>query len=744
MPSQPRFEAVSRSVVGVLFLSLSLVALTARGDAQQAQSARQAQQTQAQPAADAQQPPKPTFRVEANYVRVDVYPTVKGQPVRDLTKDDFEIFEDGQLQKVDQFEFIEIRGNVPEPVKREPQTVAESREMAQDPRARVFIVFLDTYHTGIAGSNRMRSALATLLTRILGPDDLVGFMTPRMSAKDVTLARRTEAIESALSKYWDWGIRDQRNMVDEEEEAYLYCYPRDTSGVTRVAGDPRTMEQGETVTGVAQEMIERRREKITLEALDDLVGSLRGIREERKAVITVTDGWRLFRPNSALANSGSDRAPSLPGIGVGPTGRLTSDVGAARNGDVRSKCEMDRMMLSNIDNESEFRALLNKANRANVTFYPVDSRGLPVFDNSIEGPIGRPMGLGMSPVADQAQLRQRTTSLQVMAAETDGIAVVNSNDIERGLSRIVADVGSYYLLGYYSANDRLDGKFRSIKVRVKRPGVDVRARKGYLAARENEIAEAETTAAAAPVASPEVAAVERAIGNLAGLRPNTRVRSQVSWLLRPDAASPMGRVWAIAEIDRNLARDPEWTAGAKVDVTLTTDNGTKLGATAIDLAAGQRVAEIEFNDIALPAGDALLRMRIAPAGGGLPLVESVRFTVPADAPTIGGPRIWRRGPTTGTQFKRTGDAAFQRNEWIRVEVPMSSAADRVEAEVLDRTGKPVKMPVKSTLVPVADGLGWAVAEVALAPLAAADYAIRVTTTAGTTSTSTVTGFRIVP
>ena len=122
MPSQPRREAVSRSVVGVL--ALSLVALTARGDAQQAQSARQEQQTQAQPAADAQQPPKPTFRVEANYVRVDVYPTVKGQPVRDLTKDDFEIFEDGQLQKVDQFEFIEIRGNVPEPVKREPQTVA--------------------------------------------------------------------------------------------------------------------------------------------------------------------------------------------------------------------------------------------------------------------------------------------------------------------------------------------------------------------------------------------------------------------------------------------------------------------------------------------------------------------------------------------------------------------------------------------------------------------------------------------
>ena len=76
-----------------------------------------------------------------------------------------------------------------------------------------------------------------------------------------------------------------------------------------------------------------------------------------------------------------------------------------------------------------------------------------------------------------------------MAAETDGLAVVNSNDIERGLTRIVADVGSYYLLGYYSSNDKLDGKFRAIKVRVKRPGVDVRARRGYLAATEDEIVE---------------------------------------------------------------------------------------------------------------------------------------------------------------------------------------------------------------------------------------------------------------
>jgi hypothetical protein len=116
------------------------------------------QQAERAGAQESQPPTRPTFRVEANYVRVDVYPTLKGEPVRDLTKDDFEVLEDGAVQKIDQFEFIQIRGNVPEPMKREPQTVTESREMAQDPRARVFIVFLDTYHTGLAGSHRMRSA----------------------------------------------------------------------------------------------------------------------------------------------------------------------------------------------------------------------------------------------------------------------------------------------------------------------------------------------------------------------------------------------------------------------------------------------------------------------------------------------------------------------------------------------------------------------------------------------------------
>jgi hypothetical protein len=70
-------------------------------------------------------------------------------------------------------------------------------------------------------------------------------------------------------------------------------------------------------------------------------------------------------------------------------------------------------------------------------------------------------------------------SLRMLADATDGLAIVGSNDIAGGLKRVVADLTSYYLLGYYS-NAKLDGKFHSITVRVKRPGVQVRARRGYL------------------------------------------------------------------------------------------------------------------------------------------------------------------------------------------------------------------------------------------------------------------------
>src|SRR6202011_1210402 len=95
---------------------------------------------------------------------------------------------------------------------------------------------------------------------------------------------------------------------------------------------------------------------------------------------------------------------------------------------------------------------------------------------------------------DRAQLTARITTLRTLADATDGLAIVDSNNLDAGLKRVVADLSSYYLLGYYSTG-KLDGKFHSISVRVKRPGVQVRARRGFLAATPAEL---KTTVRGAP------------------------------------------------------------------------------------------------------------------------------------------------------------------------------------------------------------------------------------------------------
>ena len=83
-------------------------------------------------------------------------------------------------------------------------------------------------------------------------------------------------------------------------------------------------------------------------------------------------------------------------------------------------------------------------------------------------------------------------TLRTLADETDGRAIVNQNDLDKGLRQIIRDTSAYYLIGYNSAS-KSDGKFHKVDVKVKRPGVQVRSRKGYWAATATEAA-----AAAAP------------------------------------------------------------------------------------------------------------------------------------------------------------------------------------------------------------------------------------------------------
>ena len=144
-----------------------------------------------------QQPP-PRFRTETNLVRVDVYATKDGAALQDLKAEDFEVYEDNTPQTINSFEHIVVQGGGPQEERSEPTSVAAANALAADPRRRVFVLFLDIEHVSVEGSHKIKEPLIDLMTRIMGPDDLVGVMTPTMSPSQITFGRRTRVIEEGL------------------------------------------------------------------------------------------------------------------------------------------------------------------------------------------------------------------------------------------------------------------------------------------------------------------------------------------------------------------------------------------------------------------------------------------------------------------------------------------------------------------------------------------------------------------
>lgn len=710
---------------GLRFASLvmALAALVLAGaGAQQPQppAGQQAQPTE----------PLPRFRAGASLVRVDVYPTLDGAPIKDLTAEDFEVLEDGVPQKVEGFEFVQVSAAGPEQARREPNTVREARAMAEDARARIFVVYLDTYFTDIPGSHRIQRSLVNMLNRVVGDDDMFAVMTPDMSARDLSLARRTVTLEGYLSKYWFWGQRGRLYPEDPVEQRYLQCFPERSPGLTCGQGQ----EPADFYAGVAREMIERRREKRVLDGLVDLSRYLGGLREERKAVITVSNGWLLHRPNPRLQRHSPCAAP--PGLGrpgTTPDGRITTDKMRSDFGYSQYDCDTDRQTLANVDNWDTYQQLMDVANGANVSFYPVDARGLAAFDRDInENPV-------LPPHLEHTLVRSRVESLRTLAENTDGLAVVDTNNLDKGFARIVADLTSYYLLGYYSTNTKLDGKFRKITVRVKRRGADVRARRGYLAPTEEEFEQGRAEMTAAAAAAPPTA-VQAALNAIGSSRPGIPMRTSVSYA--PVAgAERRAHLWALAELDAGLLKGSEWIAGGEVDVLLAAADGTKLEERTVTLAAGQRSLSVDLGEVDLPEGEILLRTRARPAAGGLPVSDTVRLAQAPDGGAPGIPLVSRRGPTTGIRYVPTADRTFSRTERLRIELPSQAAVTTATAELLDRTGKSLGVPV-ATSIRKEGALTWATADLTLAPLAAGDYALRLVAGHGGQSWEVVTGFRV--
>lgn len=664
------------------------------------------------------------FRTEVNYIRVDMYPTADGKPVMDLRQDEIEIFDEGAPQKIDRFEHVVVRGVRSQEARREPATVAEMREAVQDVRSRLFVLFLDAEHVEFGSALHIRGPLIQALNQLIGGDDLVAVMMADMQARDLTFRRRTTSIEELLKSVWS--ERDHRLKRSREEEEIIDCFGPTT-------GRPPSAD-------IADEMIFRRREVRTLDALEELVQHLRFVREERKAVIAISQGWRLYGDNPVLRRplEGGALQP-VPTVGIVPgTGRLGT-IEANTLGVVdRRKCEQERLSLSMLRNDMRFLDILHQANTGNTSFYPVDPRGLVVFDEDIVplSPSGSwKKGVGI--IEDSRRLTARNESLRTMAEATDGLAVVQAGNLSAGMQRIVEDLSSYYLLGYYSTQE-LDGKFHKLTVRVKRPGVRVRARTGYLAATRDDEAKARSAAAAVAAAKPVDARAEAVKSSLSTLGIFSRERPLRMHIATGYLPSGAAAIWGVAEVPAATGQH-DWSGGGQADAMVIDSSGQTVLTERLTIAPGARTLRFTLGSrAALAPGDYQVQLRAKGTTASLGAMESVRTSVAA-APVSTGAVVLRRSVTTGNQPMATADLRFRRTERIIVEVPTTST-DAGTAQLLNRAGQPMPIPVTVAIREDADGSRWRTTQVALAPLGVGDYVIELS--AG--DEKTLAAFRILP
>src|SRR5512143_769903 len=129
--------------------------------------------------------------------------------------------------------------------------------------------------------------------------------------------------------------------------------------------------------------------------------------------------------------------------------------------------------------------------RQNVPIYFIDTRGLQALPDAFTAAFGRPVEV-QDVVAVLADLTREAEGPEALALDTGGFVVKNSNDLSGGISRVSSESRAYYLLGYNPTDLRRDGKFRKIEVRIKPPkgkGLTIRARRGYFAPLEGQVAQ---------------------------------------------------------------------------------------------------------------------------------------------------------------------------------------------------------------------------------------------------------------
>jgi VWFA-related protein len=715
---------------------------------------------QGQPPQQPQQPPPPprppVFRAGSVLVTVDVYPQRDGKLVDGLTATDFQVLEDGKPQAIDGLELVRVERTLSEAERRDPNSTREMWSLAADPRNRVFVVFLDSLHVTIEGSYNVRRPLIDTLDRLIAPNDLFALMTPNLQARHLAFGRRMLSVEEQLTRYWPWGERGRitSDLNDPVEDALTRCFQY----LPLPAQSEWFVEDDGVIRRLDQVLIDRRREDRTLTSLEDLVTFLTNRREARTVMVLLSEGWRLYQPDRRLAEEAAKAGMRVPGVYGGATGGAgTTGGGLGRPSPLATTsdpaiCIQELARLADLDNAQRFRALLTQAGRANISVYPVAASGLAAFDTSIKERTTA-TGTGVSPlVVDRKRLVARVQSLQALAENTDGIAIVNTNDLAGGMRRIVEDVSSYYLLTYYSTNPRNDGRYRKIEVRTKQPGLTIRARRGYLAPTESDVAaSAKPGGRPAPEAAgppADAVPVDAVFAPLSRLRAGAEVFTY-GGVARPDV------LFASVELGSTQLVSGPFAKGADVRVAAALAGVGPAEATSMTvntrIEAGTRGVLVRL--LVPPASSGQAGASQAPAtprlwqvtatiGSGADRLQE-RFEIRwATGTLLGDPMPFRATPAPTSPLRAVADFVYRRTERVHIAWPLLGAVDRREARLIARNGQVVPLPV--ALSERSDnGQTVIAADLTLTPLAPADYAIELVVGQGANSERRYVAFRVV-
>jgi len=578
-----------------------------QGAAQQASGQQPADQTQL------------TFRAGINFVTVDAYVSdSKGQPATDLKQSDFEVLEDNKPQKIEAFRFIKVDGN-PKPGEPPPQEIRnrddEEREAARDD-TRVFVIFLDDYHTRLGSSLAVRQPLTQFIENQLRPLDLVAIMYPLTPVTDIDFTRNHAKIINAIQHF--------------EGRKYKY--------------EPRNLFE-EQYQRAPTEVVEEIRNQVVMTALRGLSVRLGSIRDGRKSILYVSEGLQSMLPPQLRSADASQ----------GKIGNPQAFNPLAGENDPR---EQTAQAFSQADLYSQLKDVFIAATRNNTAIYTVDPRGLATNEFDIDENVG--------PQQDQSMLTASTNTLRSIAEETDGRAIVGRNDLAKGLQQALQDSTAYYLIGYTSAQAPIDGKFHQIKVQLsaaaRKRGLQVRARRGYWAATTEDVKKAEKATgpgvpdAAKPVlqALSSIATQVQAgkyvrtwLGTERGENGKTKVTLVWEPLPQPPGGGARrdptpGRMSVIAATEKGdlvyRGRTPDTAQLASANPQATGASAALPAATTAATAPVPQALTFE----AAP-GKLELRMTVEGAGGGVLDQEIRNITIPdltAARPAISTPRVY--------------------------------------------------------------------------------------------------------